>query len=62
MNFPLQTNFSNICRICLAENSTMKSLFSCEQIMEQKVLLYDMLMSCASVLVSVIHIVITISV
>ncbi|KAJ8970677.1 hypothetical protein NQ317_012359, partial [Molorchus minor] len=51
MNYPSQNNFANICRTCLVEDSSMKSLFSIEEIMEQKVMLCDMLMSCASILI-----------
>ncbi|KAJ8960803.1 hypothetical protein NQ318_020099 [Aromia moschata] len=47
----LQNNIASVCRTCLVGNSNMKSLFSIEEIMEQKIMLCDVLMSCASVLI-----------
>lgn len=42
-------NFEKTCRICLAEEKNMKSLFSVEQILEKQIRMSDILMSCSSI-------------
>lgn len=47
-----EEKYANVCRTCLVENSTMKSVFSIEEFMEQSIPLCDILMSFTSVQVS----------
>lgn len=44
-------NFSTTCRVCLAEEKDMKSIFSVEQILENEIQLSDILMSCSAITV-----------